>query len=168
MALSRSAKLQLGLLVANLAFWGGILGWTLVTEPGHPPDYLEDRRFPTAAEPICAAAMARVESFGSAAAVDSIAGRAELVERQDEVFADLVAELRALPVPGGEEGEWVRSWLDDWETHLADREAWAATLRQGEDPPFIETARGNDRVSEAVDAFAETNEMPSCATFNDV
>ena len=168
MALSRSAKLQLGLVVASLAFWGAILGWTLVADPGHPPDYLEDRRFPTAAEPVCAAAMAEVESFGNATAVGSIEERADLVDRQDEVFTEMIADLRRLPRPEGEQGEWVEAWLADWETHIADREAWAARLHDGEDPPFVETARGSDRVSEAVDGFAEVNEMPSCATFNDV
>ena len=32
----------------------------------------------------------------------------------------------------------------------------------------IETVKGSDQVSEAVDGFAEVNDMPSCATFNDV
>ncbi len=168
MALSRSAKVQLVVLAACLVFWGAILAWTVAYEPGDPPDFLDDRRFPTAAEPVCAAAMAEVESFGNATAVESIEERADLVDRQDEVFTAMVAELRRLPRPDGEQGEWVAAWLDDWETHIGDREAWAARLHDGEDPPFVETARGSDRVSEGVDGFAEVNEMPSCATFNDV
>lgn len=156
------------LAVLCVAFWIAIYGWTLVADHGHPPDYLEDRAFPEAAEPICAAAMAEVESFGSAIAVESIEARADLVDRQDAVFVDLVADLRRLPLPDGEEGEWVRAWLDDWETHIADRERWAAQLHAGDDPPFAETPKGPNQVSEAVDAFAEVNDMPSCATYNDV
>jgi hypothetical protein len=167
-SISAPAKLQIGLAVALVAGWGAILGWTLVADPGEPPDFLDDRTFPEAAEPVCAAAMARVESFGSAAAVDSIEERADLVDQQDEVFIVMVDELRTLPIPAGEQGGWVRAWLDDWETHIGDRRAWAATLHGGEDPPFVETAKGNDQVSEAVDSFAEVNDMPSCATFNDV
>ena len=168
MAVSRSAKVQLGLLAACVLFWIGVIGYELVAEPGDPPGFLDDRSFPAAAEPICAEAMARVESFGSAVAVESIEERADLVDRQDEVFTAMIADLRQLDVPDGEQGEWVAEWLGDWETHVADRQAWAATLHGGEDPPFVETAKGTERVSEAVDAFAETNEMPSCATFNDV
>jgi hypothetical protein len=167
-AISRSAKVQLGLLVACVAFWVAILTWTVFADPGDPPGFLDDRTFPTAAEPICAEAMATVETFGSAAAVESIEERADLVDRQDEVFIALVADLRRLPRPEGEQGEWVSEWLGDWETHIRDREAWAATLHAGEDPPFEETPKGNERVSEAVDEFARVNEMPSCATFNDV
>src|SRR5688500_19194277 len=118
-ALSRSARFQLVLLVACFLFWGAILAWTVVAEPGNPPGFFGDRRFPTAAEPVCASAMAEAESFGSGAAVDSIAERAELVDRQDEVFVAMLADLRALPRPAGEEGEWVTEWLGDWDTHIA-------------------------------------------------
>ena len=166
--MSRSGKLQLGLVVACVVFWAAILGWTVTAEPGDPPGFLDDRSFPTAAEPLCADAMARAESFGNGAAVDSIEERAELVDRQDEVFTAMVADLRQLPRPSGEQGEWVVEWLGDWETHIADRRAWAEKLHRGEDPAFVETAKGNDQVSEAVDGFAEANDMPSCATLNDV
>ena len=161
-------RFQVVLAVLCVAFWIAILGWTLVADHGDPPDFLSDRTFPEAAEPVCAAAMAEVESFGSATAVATIEERADLVDRQDAVFEVLIADLRRLPMPGGEEGDWVREWLDDWQTHLEDRQRWAAELHAGEDPPFVETAKGNHQVSEAVDAFAEVNDMPSCATFNDV
>ena len=168
MAVSRAAKLQLGLVVGCFAFWGAILVWTVTTEPGHPPDYLDDRAFPAAAEPVCAAAMAEVETFGSATEVEDAEERADLVDRQDDLFAAMVADLRALPRPSGREGEILNEWLGDWETHIADRRAWAADLHQGDDHSFVETAKGNNQVSEAVDSFATTNEMPSCATLNDV
>ena len=168
MAVSRSAKIQLGLAGACLLFWGAILAWTVTADPGHPPDYLDDRAFPTAAEPVCAAAMAEVETFGSGAEVEDAEERADLVDRQDEVFTAMVADLRRLPRPTGRDGEIVTEWLTDWETHIADREAWAADLHAGDDHAFVETPKGNDRVSEAVDSFATTNEMPSCATLNDV
>lgn len=164
-----STKVQLAVLAACVVFWGAVLGLMLVREPGDPPDFLDDRSFPEAAEPICAEAMAEVEGFGSAAAVETIEERADLVDRQDEVFGAMVTELRALPVPAGEQGDWVREWLDDWDTHVADRQRWAERLRAGEDPPFVETPKGaGTRVSEAVDGFADVNDMPSCATFNDV
>ena len=164
----RGVRFQIVLAVLCVAFWVAIYAWTLIADHGDPPDHLSDRAFPEAAEPVCAAAMAEVESFGRATAVETIEERADLVERQDAVLAALVADLRRLPLPDGEEGGWVREWLDDWQTHVEDRERWAARLHAGEDPPFVETPKGNDRVSEAVDHFAEVNDMPSCATFNDV
>lgn len=164
----RWGKLQLALVAVNVAFWGAILGYTVVADPGPPPDYLDDRAFPEAAEPVCAATMAEVESFGNGAAVDSMEERADLVDRQDAAFRSMVAELRELPRPSGEQGGWVADWLDDWETHIADRQAWAEVLHGGDDPPFVETAKGSDQISEAIDSFAEVNEMPSCATLGDV
>lgn len=168
MAVSRSAKVQLVVLAACVVFWAAILTWTVFADPGDPPGFLDDRAFPTAAEPICAEAMAEVETFGSAASVETIEDRADLVDRQDAVFTAMLVDLRQLPRPDGEQGEWVTEWLGDWDTHVRDREAWADTLHAGQDPPFEETAKGNERVSEAVDEFARVNEMPSCATFNDV
>lgn len=166
--MSRSAKLQLVLVAASLVFWGAILGWTLVAERGDPPDFLDDRTFPTAAEPICARTVAAIEALGSAAAVDTVAERARLVDDQDTLLVAMLRQLEALPHPDGEQGEWVTAWLDDWRTHLRDRERWAERLHAGEDPPFVETARGTDRVSEVVDGFAKANDMPSCATYADV
>jgi len=168
-AISHSGKLQIGLAVVLAASWLGIYGWTVLADhSGHPGDYLDDRAFPDAAEPVCADAMAEVESFGSAAAVETIEERADLVDRQDRVFHRMLDALRALPMPAGESGGWVEEWLGDWDTHVDDREAWAARLHRGEDPPFVESVKGTDQVSEAVDGFADVNEMPSCATFNDV
>lgn len=166
--MSRSGKVQLAILGVNVAFWGGILGYTLAADPGTGPDYLDDRAFPAAAEPVCEAAMAEVETYGNGAFVDSMEERADLVDRQNVAFRAMVDDLRALPRPDGEEGEWVAEWLDDWDTHIDDRQRWADELHAGDDPPFVETAKGSDQVSEAVDGFAEVNAMESCKTLGDV
>ncbi len=160
--------LQASIVLVIAAFWIVVWIWTLRADPARPPGFLDDRAFPAAAEPICAEAVTAVEALGSAAAVDSIEERADLVDAQDDILRDLVVDLRALPRPTGEPGAWVAEWLDDWDVHIGDRERWAARLHEGSDPPFVETAKGNDQVSEAVDYFAETNEMPSCMTYNDV
>ncbi len=159
---------QASIVIGIAAFWIVVWVWTLRAEPADPPGFLDDRAFPAAAQPRCAQAVAAIEALGNAAAVDTIAERAALVDEQDVVLRDLVDDLRELPRPAGEEGEWVAEWLDDWDVHIGDRERWSARLHEGEDPPFVETAKGNDQVSEAIDYFAETNEMPDCATYNDV
>lgn len=166
--MSRSAKVQLVVLAVNVAFWGAILGWTVTADPGDPPGFLDDRSFPAAAEPVCGVARDAVADLGNPAFVDSIAERADLVDRQDERLVAMVADLRTLPRPAGEQGAWVTEWLDDWETHIADRQRWAAALHEGDDPPFVETARRGEQISKAIDYFAEINEMASCATLGDV
>lgn len=166
--ISRSGKVQLVVLAVNVVFWAAILGWTWTADPGDPPSYLDDTEFPADAERICAGARESVAALGNPAFVDSIEARADLVDREDAVLVGMVDELRALPAPVGEQGGWVAAWLDDWDTHIADRQRWADVLHGGEDPPFVETARGGEQVSRAIDYFAEVNEMPSCATPGDV
>jgi hypothetical protein len=165
---SRAGKLQLLLVVAIAAFWIGIWTWTVTTDAHDPPDFLDDRAFPQAAEPICAAAVEEVTDLGNPAFVETPEERADLVDAQGLVFAAMVDDLRVLPRPAGEQGGWVGEWLDDWETHLGDRARWAERLHDGESPPFVETARDNNQISEAIDNFAEVNEMESCATLGDV
>lgn len=167
--ISRAGKVQLGLVGVNVAFWGAILGWTAFGDhPDRRPDQLTDRRFPQAAEAVCAEALADIEALDLDPVADSPEERADTVDVTNERLRQMVAELRTLPRPDGEEGEWVASWLDDWETHIADRQRWADEQRAGIDRPFSESDRAGVQVSKVVDNFAEVNDMPSCATTHDV
>jgi hypothetical protein len=165
---STSAKVQVTLLVVNVAFWTALLGWTLAGDHGAPPDRLTDPAFAAAAEPICAEAVTRIDALGLPTEVESPQERAELVEAENVLLLAMVADLEALPRPAGEEGEWVDTWLVDWNAHIADRQAWADDLEVGDDHVFIETARGNEHVSNVIDNFADVNDMDSCATPGDV
>ena len=165
---STGAKVQIVLLVLNIGFWVALLGWTLVGDHSNPPDRLDDRTFPTEAEPICAATEARIEALGLPTEVDSPLERAEMIDEENVYLTDMVSDLEALARPAGEQGEWVDTWLVDWRSHIADRQAWSDDLRAGDDHVFIETARGNEHVSNVIDNFADVNEMQSCATPGDV
>lgn len=167
--LSRSGKVQLAVLGVNVAFWGAILGWTVVGDhPDRRPDELEDRRFAEAAQPICADAVADIAALDLDLIADSGEERADSVDVTNERLREMVADLRGLHRPAGQEGEWVASWLDDWEVHIEDRQRWADRQRAGEDVPFSESDRAGVQVSKIVDNFAEVNRMPSCATTHDV
>lgn len=167
---SRGAKIQLALLGVNVAFWGGILGWSVAAgeDAYDPPDRLEDPAFAAAAGPICAAAKAEIDDLGLPTEVESPAERAELVLAGDEILTDMVVDLAGLPRPSGEEGEWVGLWLADWRVHIADRTEWAQDLLRGDDGPFTESDRGGEQISNVVDNFAQVNDMDSCATSGDV
>jgi hypothetical protein len=160
---------QIVLLVVNIAFWGAILGWTVMARDAYdPPDLLDDRAFPTAAEPICAATAEAVEALGLPTEVDTPLERAEMVDEENRLLRAMVDDLGTLDRPAGEQGEWVTSWLADWRIHIEDRQAWADDLRVGDDHFFVETDRGGEQVSNVIDNFAEVNEMESCATPGDV
>ena len=165
---SRGAKVQVTLLVVNVAFWTALLGWTLTGDRGDPPDRLDDPAFAAAAEPICAETVARIAALGLPTEVESPQERADLVEAENVLLLAMVADLEALPRPTGEEREWVDTWLEDWRTHVEDRQSWADDLQVGDDHVFIESARGNEHVSNVIDNFADVNGMDSCATPGDV
>jgi hypothetical protein len=101
--------------------------------------------------------------------VSSPVERADMVDAENDLLRTMVGELGRLDRPDGDEGEWVAEWLGDWDVHIEDRQRWADDLRAGDDHPFVETDRGGgEQISKAVDFFAETNAMPSCATAGDV
>ncbi len=164
-----SGKVQVVLVVVNVAFWGAILGWTAFADhPYDPPDHLDEPAFALAAEPVCARAQAAVVALGQPTEVRTPADRAQLVDDGNEVLRDMVGDLRALPLPAGEEADWVTRWLADWDTHIGDRQRWADGLRVGRDGPFTETARSGIQLSRVIDNFAEVNQMESCKTAGDV
>ena len=100
--------------------------------------------------------------------MEDAAERADLVDNENAILRAMLDELDDLDRPGGEEGEWVALWLDDWRTHIDDRQAWADGLRVGDDRPFTETDRAGEQISKVVDNFAEVNDMDSCVTTGDV
>ena len=167
---SRSAKIQVTVLVVNVAFWGAILGWTVTVDEDdiRPPGEMQDVAFAAAAEPVCASADAAIDDLGLPTAVESPAERADLVDAENVILRDMLDDLDALPRPRGEEAGWVEEWLGDWRTHVEDRQNWADGLRAGDDGPFTETAREGEQLSKGIDYFAETNDMPSCVTTGDV
>jgi hypothetical protein len=163
-----STKVQVVVLVANIAFWAAILGWTLMSGEVEPPDRLDQRAFPTAAEPRCADARDDIDALGLPTDVETPEERADMVDEENGILTAMVDDLEALDRPTGEEGEWVGQWLADWRTHIQDRQDWADDLRAGDDHAFVETDRGGEQVSNVIDNFAEVNEMESCATPGDV
>ncbi len=166
----RATRVQLVVLVLNLVFWGAILGWTLLRDPSAylPPDRLTDRALPLAAEDRCVDGRREIDDLGLPIVADTPVERAESIDAENEVLVDMVDDLADLDRPAGEQGDWVAIWIEDWRTHIEDRQRWADRVRAGDDGPFVERVRGNDQVSEVVDNFADVNEMESCATLEDV
>jgi hypothetical protein len=166
-----ATKFQVGLVVANLLFWGGIFVWSVTVDEDaiDEPDHLDDPAFGAAAEPICARAVADLEAGDLLhPSPDSPADRADTVDESNRILRAMVLDLGAVDRPAGTEGEWVTRWLEDWDQHIADRQAWADRLRAGDDGPFAESERGGEQLSRVIDNFAEVNDMPSCTTTHDV
>lgn len=151
--------------VVVLAMWAWVLGYHLSGAwRDETPGRLSNTTFPTLAEPVCAASAAEFAALPPAWTTDTPEARADVVEASVVVFGAMVAELRQLPT-GGDEAT-VGEWLADWDTFIADRADYAARLRTDPDARFYVTQSDRDRrqITLAIDRFATTNRMPSCAT----
>lgn len=152
--------------VATFAMWIWML---FIYDPGLLVDELADRTFPTAAEEVCAAAAAQVDALPRAESTEDPIERAEVIETANAVLAEMVVELRGLaPTSPPAAAETVEEWLGDWETHLGDRERYAAALREDPEVRFTETPKAGKQISRAIDSFAQVNRMRSCQTPGDV
>ena len=134
-----------------------------------PPDQLDDRAFPEAAEPRCAAALDAIEALPPAADAGSPEERAGTVAAATDELAAMVDDLTELAPSGtGRDADITQEWLDDWETYLEDRRDHVTALEQGSTEPFEVTPRANRQITVTMDHFAEVNDMPSCATPQDI
>jgi hypothetical protein len=128
-----------------------------------PADVLDDDRWAIRAEAVCAATIERLDRLPLVTQDSPPDELAAVVADADVELRAMVEELQASERPGGRDGRLLARFLDDWERHLADREAWVDRLRAGDVGPFTETVvRGGDGVSGFLDEFAEVNDMPSC------
>ena len=160
---ARTVRIAVAVVVGVLAvMWLYVL---FIAKPA-TPDRLTDRSFPTAAEPICASTLSAMSGAGLVnERASSPQNRAVLADRADTQLASMVAQLRTKVPPTGEAHDAVSKWLDDWDQWLRDRAAWTAKLRTGEDAQFLEKQReSGEPNSQALNAFAITNDMGSCAT----
>jgi hypothetical protein len=156
----------LGFAAVTFALWIYAL---FVYDPGLLVDELADREFPRAAEQVCADAMVRLDALPRAETARGPLDRADTIDEANAVLRDMVGGLRPLaPGAPADAAEAVDEWLDDWSTHVEDRQDFADRLREDPDARFTETVKGAKQVSRAIDGFAQVNRMRSCETPGDV
>ena len=151
-----------------------VAGWVYVLfiyDPGLMIDELADRRFPDAAEEICAAAVDRLEQLPRAEEADSAFERADMVERSNLILRDMVDGLEPhAPTEPENVRDGVAEWIADWRVYIGNRERYVDNLRSDPDARFLESPKGSDTkgITRAIDSFAEVNRMRSCTTPDDV
>ncbi len=134
-----------------------------------PPDLLDDDAFSVAAEPVCAATRDQLSELPPAQDAASPQERAVTVAQANALLEAMVDDLDAIAPDGGDRDERIAGlWLDDWRTHLADREQYVTDLAAGSTEPAAFTARGGRSITATIDNFAEVNSMPSCASTLDL
>jgi hypothetical protein len=159
----RSHKGRIAIIVtvaAITAMW--LYVWLPFPKP-RPADVLDDDRWAARAEPVCAATIERLQRLPLVTQDSPPDELAAVVAEANVELRAMVAELEAIERPGGRDGQLLERFLEDWERHIADREAWVDRLRSGDVGPFTESVvRGGDGVSGYLDEFAEVNDMTSC------
>jgi hypothetical protein len=158
----------------RLAALGGVASfalWVYAFSPWSrtdPPDYLQDRSWPAAAEPICAGAQERIAALPFASTSATAAERADLVDDASDELDRMLTDLAALPL--GSEGSdrvLVDGWIADYRTYVADRRAFTTGLRSDPDTRFVLSMKGSHSITRPLDQVAKNNRMPSCATPTD-
>jgi hypothetical protein len=164
---SRSRIALVATLIAVALLLGGWIYVLFLYDPGLLIDELADKRFPTEAEQVCAAAKAELEQLPRAELAAGPDERAEVVERSNVILANMLADLRPLtPTTPERDAEAVPEWLDDWATYLGNRQRYAENLRVDDDARFLESTKGSDTkgITRAINGFAQVNRMLSCTT----
>ena len=155
--------LLIAVVVGMLAMWGYVL--YLAFGPGRQPspDRLADPRFAEQAQARCEVAHEAVALLPTANDAESAVERAEVVDEATTHFRAMIDDIEPL-APGGEDGEIVAAWIEDWRAYLEDRAEYADALRSDPDARLFVTARDQAQVTEYIDAFSADNHMAACAT----
>lgn len=133
-----------------------------------PAAWLTDRRFPAAAEPVCARATESLEQLPNARESVTAADRATVVAKATAILRQMTADLRPLVPNGGGRSKFISQWIDDWSIYLADRDDYATALSRNASTEFLVTVKYGTQLSKSLDNFADVNKMESCATPGDV
>jgi hypothetical protein len=158
--------------VATVAIVVGIaVMWIVAFFGDHPqPGRMADRTFPAAAEPVCARARAAIGRLPRAFESPTPADRAAVVDQGTAELETMVVGLRALLPADPDTRTRLEQWLGDWATFNQDRRDYARRLREDPGARFYasQSERDKAQINLAVDNFARVNDMPSCATPEDV
>ena len=176
------------IIVSLLVMWL----WIYLYAPRDNPDRFSSSAYAEAAEPICAAAQARIDALPPGRFADTPQDRAVGVREGTEITEQLVADLKDLRtlVTDPDDLRILDAWFEDWEEgYLVDR--WAhvergpfESLDMG--PPVERLERAtldtDDRdlafiiqerieggfYTRRIDGLANVNDMPSCVVPGDI
>ena len=165
-------RITVGRVVIILVLLGLALMWIYALSGAakqDPPDQLDDRAFPEAAERRCAAALEVIEDLPAAQEAENPEERAPSAAAATDELEAMVDDLAAeAPTGAGRDARITGLWLQDWRTYLEDRRDYVTELEQGSEEPFEVTPRGNRQITVTIDNFATVNDMESCATPQDI
>ena len=133
------------------------------------PDALYDTTWVTQASKICGPAAQGIKNLPNASTAKKPSDRTKLLDRGTAILEPMVAQLQALPTPPKATDQTVvKGFLKDWGIYLQDRRNFAqALLKDGHAQPLMSEVHGG-WVSDAIDTMANNNNIPDCATPQDM
>ena len=155
---------------ALMAAMAGLWAYAFLA-PQDVPGRMDDTAFPTAAEPVCAAAAGELAALPRSLDATDPVERAAQVDASTDRLEAMVDELATLVPTTEPEQQMVTEWLDDWRRYLANRRDYADRLAAGDiDARFYvdQSERDGRQITNALDRFADINKMSSCASPSDV
>lgn len=151
-----------------VVFWAVLYLWPN-SVIGKNPDTLTDKAWVASSSAICTPVARTIKYLPNATSTKTAAERATLLDRGTVVLEPMVAKLNALDLPSNvNDRKIVTGWLADWKVYLQDRRNFAVALRKNPkaQPLFTEVHGGWS--SDAIDAMANANNAPDCATPGDM
>lgn len=156
----------IGFFVLMAMFWIAIFSGAFTHRN---PDKLYDEAWVAQAEKICAPAAHTIKNLPNASTSKTPADRSKLLDRGTVALDSMLDQLDALPTPTRDSDQTVVSgFLADWKIYIQDRRNFAqALLTDAQAQPLMTEVHGG-WASDAIDAMASANDIPDCATPDDM
>jgi hypothetical protein len=167
-------RIRFGLIFAGVVIAGtlGMWGYLFLVADPNVPDQLDDDGLVEDIEAVCGAARDQIDELPVARDAETPQDRAQVVTEANGILREMLVGLGELVPTEGRDGRITRLWLEDWETYLGDREAYADALADGEEAELLVTPRPDDegggQISATIDHFANINNIEDCAIPGDV
>ena len=157
-------------LLIGVVIFGMLLMWGygLFGPRSEAPGSLSSAEFASTAEPTCTDARAAIDELPRAHETEDPIDRADVIDEANDHLTAMSTELRTQVPTEKTDAAMVTEWLDDWDVLIADRQRFADAIRTDRTARYLETEKAGNHLSEALNRFAEINEMPSCADPGDV
>jgi hypothetical protein len=99
---------------------------------------------------------------------EQLTQRADVVDRATDTIEAMIADITDIPVEGERNRLRVEQWAGFYQTLIADRRSFTATLRDGQNEPFSETEVGGSPVGSVLIDFATGNDVEACLPPSDL
>jgi hypothetical protein len=123
---------------------------------------ISDTSFQASARQVCTQTVHTFDVATTLPKQPSADQSADVLLMIDRTFADLVSQLRQIPVVPADQPA-VSGWLADWDSYVAFGQTYAAAVRGGKERELVQNnSASQGALRRRLQAFAVANHMASC------